>query len=311
MKILLTCPPMIGMVEEFRHLFSEKDVELHIPEFTQVMTEEALMEILPDFDGWIIGDDPATRQVFEAGKTGNLKAAVKWGVGVDNVDFQACKDLDIPIINTPGVFGREVADVALSYVLGLARQTFLIDREIRENNAWPKPSGISFWNKKAAVVGFGDIGRQTAKRLLALDLDVFAYDPFFKEAPEIGDVSPLSWPSNLSDMDFVIFTAPLNEATHHMFNMDILPKLKKGVRVVNVGRGPLIQEEAIIQGLEDGTIHSAGLEVFEVEPLPAGSPLRKHPRCIFGSHNGSNSEDAVRHVSHLAVEKLYGFLGVK
>lgn len=310
MKILLTCPPMIGMIDEFRHLFEDKNIEVFVPEFTQVMTEDDLCDILPDYDGWIIGDDPATRRVFEAGKAGKLKAAVKWGVGVDNVDFAACKDIGLPIINTPGVFGREVADVALSYVLGLARETYKIDREIRAHNSWPKPAGISFWNKKAAVVGFGDIGRQTCKRLLALDLDVYAYDPFFKDAPEIGTVKPLTWPQGLDDMDFLIFTAPLNDDTYHMFNMDILPLLKKGVRVVNVGRGPLIQEAALLQSLKDGTVHSAGLDVFEIEPLQENSPLRAFDQCIFGSHNGSNSKDAVRHVSHLAVEKLYGFLDV-
>src|SRR3546814_18453260 len=89
-----------------------------------------MVDLLPQYEGWIIGDDPATRRVFEAGKAGKLKAAVKWGIGVDNVDFAACKDLGIPIINTPNMFGGEVADVAVGYVIGLARQLFVIAREI-------------------------------------------------------------------------------------------------------------------------------------------------------------------------------------
>src|SRR3546814_3100765 len=88
---------------------------------------------LPIYDGWIIGDDTATRRVFEAGKAGKLKAAVKWGIGVDTVDFAACKDLGIPIINTPNMFGGEVADVSVGYVIGLARQLFVIDRGIRRS----------------------------------------------------------------------------------------------------------------------------------------------------------------------------------
>jgi D-3-phosphoglycerate dehydrogenase len=271
------------------------------------MSEDELIDILPKYDGWIIGDDPATEAVFETAKKGKLKAAVKWGVGVDNVDFEACEKLGIPIVNTPGVFGREVADVAMSYVLGLARETFFIDREIRQNNAWPKPSGISLWNKTVALVGFGDIGASTAKRLLACDLKVIAYDPYFKADPELP-VEHAAWPNRLNEADFVVFTCPLTADTKHMFNLEILPHLKPGVRIVNVARGPIIDEAALLKGLNDGTVYSAALDVFEVEPLALTSDLRNFERCIFGSHNGSNTVDAVRHVSHLAIDKIAGFL---
>jgi D-3-phosphoglycerate dehydrogenase len=101
MKILVTCPPMLGMINEFIPYAAQQGFELVPAKVTQTLTQEELMVLLPQFDGWIIGDDPATRRVFEAGQAGRLKAAVKWGIGVDNVDFAACKDLGIPIINTP------------------------------------------------------------------------------------------------------------------------------------------------------------------------------------------------------------------
>jgi D-3-phosphoglycerate dehydrogenase len=147
MKILVTCPPMLGMIDSFRHIFEEKGIELSAPNVVQTLSVEELKEIVPQHDGWIIGDDPATREVFEAGKAGNLKAAVKWGIGVDNVDFDACKDLNIPIINTPDMFGREVADIAMGYVIALARETFEIDRAVRDGK-WIKPRGISLSGKK-------------------------------------------------------------------------------------------------------------------------------------------------------------------
>lgn len=307
MKILVTCPPMLGLFDEFIEKFESEGLTGVPAKVTQVMTEAELIQILPEYDGWIIGDDPATRRVFEAGAKGKLKAAVKWGVGTDNVDFQACEDLNIPIMNTPGVFGREVADVAMTYVLGLARQTYLIDREIRQNKAWPKPSGISLWNKKAAVVGFGDIGQSTVKRLLACDLEVITYDPYFKPAKSIP-IENYIWPDRIGDMDFIVFTCPLTPQTQHMFNEDILPKLKPGVRIINVSRGPVIDERALVKGLRDGTVHSAALDVFEVEPLDPQSELRKFDQCIFGSHNGSNTVDAVRVVSHMAIDRIAGFL---
>ena len=305
MKVLVTCPPMLGLFEEFRDDFAAHGIEGVPAAVTQVMTEDELMDLLPDYDGWIIGDDPATRQVFEAGRRGRLKAAVKWGVGTDNVDFEACRDLGIPVTNTPGVFGREVADVALTYLLGLARETYRIDREIR-GGGWPKPPGVSLWNKRVGVVGYGDIGRSTVKRLLAFDLDVTVYDPFFKSDGQ--DVTHRSWPDGLEELDFLVFTCPLTPDTHHMFDMDTLPRLKRGVRIVNVSRGPVIAQDAIVRGLEDGTVHSAALDVFEVEPLAPDSPLRGFDRTIFGSHNGSNTVDAVRNVSRFAIRTIAGFL---
>ena len=307
MKVLVTCPPMLGLFDEFRSDFEAAGLEGIPAAVTQVMTEDELVSVLPGHDGWIIGDDPASRRVFEAGKSGRLKAAVKWGVGTDNVDFGACGELGIPVTNTPGVFGREVADVAMCYVLGLARHTFEIDRGIRNDMAWPKPAGISLWNKTAAVVGFGDIGRATARRLLAADLKVIAYDPFFQPAGGL-DVEAAAWPERLGEADFLIFTCPLTPETQHMFNAEILDRLKPGVRVVNVSRGPVIEEAALVSGLASGLVHSAALDVFEDEPLASDNPLRRFPNTIFGSHNGSNTVDAVRHVSRLAISKIAGFL---
>lgn len=308
MKVLVTCPPMLGLIDEFLPFFEENGLTGVPANVTQVMSEDELCEVLPDYDGWIIGDDPATRRVFEAGKAGNLKAVVKWGVGVDNVDFKACEELGLPVTNTPGVFGQEVADVAMGMVLGLTRHLFEIDRAIRSDHSWPKPPGISLWNKTAALVGFGDIGRATAKRLLAHDLRVIAYDPFFTPIEGL-EVEHAAWPERLEEADILIFTCPLTPETRHMFNHATLKALKPGVRIVNVARGPIIDETALVEGLRSGLIHSAALDVFEVEPLAADNPLRAFPNTIFGSHNGSNTVDAVRKVSRLAITKVAGFLG--
>ena len=309
MRVLVTCPPMLGLIDEFLPAFAARGLECVPAKVTQVMTEDELKQIVPQMDGWIIGDDPATRDVVAAAIAGKLKAAVKWGVGVDNIDFPAFKDYGVPIENTPGVFGGEVADVALTYALGLARETYFIDREIRQKNGWPKPSGISLAGRTVAIVGFGDIGRQTAKRILACGSKVVAYDPFFKAADGIP-VDAAIWPERLGEADFLIFTCPLNAGTRAMFNTSTLPLLKPGVRVINVARGPVIVESALIEGLRSGLVHSAALDVFEVEPLPAESPLRGFDRCIFGSHNGSNSADAVRRVSLIAIDKSARVLSV-
>jgi len=310
MKVLVTCPPMLGMIDAFRPRFERAGVELIALEVVQTLTERELEKLVPDHDGWIIGDDPATREVFTKGKAGRLKAAVKWGVGVDNVDFQACEELGIPIANTPGMFGPEVADIAMGYVIALARETFDIDRGVRAGN-WPKPRGISLAGKTAAVVGLGDIGRNTAKRLLASDMNVIAYDPNVDSVPELPEANILHWPARLHDADFIVITCALTRETRHMLNADAFETVKKGVRVVNVARGPIIDEAALVQALESGVVYSAALDVFESEPLPSDSPLRRQPRCVFGSHNASNTVNAVERTSHMAIDRVFGFLGVE
>jgi len=310
MKVLVTCPPMLGMIDSFRPLFAAKGVELTAPKVVQTLSVAELKELVPQHDGWIIGDDPATREVFTAGKSGNLKAAVKWGIGVDNVDFSACKDLDIPIINTPKMFGGEVADIAVGYVIALARQTFEIDRAVR-TGGWPKPRGISLSGKTVALLGYGDIGRNTARRLLAADMNVIAYDPAASQEQAEASVEVAQWPQRLNEADYIVATCALTPSSRHMINAETLAMAKRGVRVVNVGRGPLIDEIALIAALESGHVYSAALDVFEIEPLPMDSLLRRHARCVFGSHNASNTADAVQRTSEIAIGKLFGLLGIQ
>jgi D-3-phosphoglycerate dehydrogenase len=308
MRILVTCPPMLRQINRFKPQFDALGWEVTAANVVQVLSVEELIELVPLHDGWIIGDDPATAEVFTAGKAGKLKAAVKWGIGVDNVDFAAARALGLPIINTPNMFGGEVADLALSYVLALARESFDIDRGIRAGQ-WPKPAGISLGGRTLGLIGLGDIGRNLARRALACDMKVIAWDPGFTEPPPgLEAVEIAAWPDRIGEADFLAFTCALTPANQHMLNAETLAKAKDGVRVVNVARGPLIDEPALIAALQSGKVYSAALDVFEVEPLPAKSPLRSLDRCIFGSHNGSNTIDAVERASYRAIDSLAGFL---
>ena len=198
MEVLITCPPRLGMLSELEPRFAARGLTVTAPEVEQIVPEPELLRLVPRSDGWIIGDDPANHRVLEAGRRGRLRAAVKWGVGVDNVDFDAARELGLPVTNTPGMFGDEVADVAMSYVVGLARETFQIDRLVRAGG-WPKPRGVSLAGKLAALVGFGDIGRGIARRLLAAGMRVRAYDPRFAPRPGLEEVHGGSWPAGVED----------------------------------------------------------------------------------------------------------------
>ncbi|MDC1437625.1 hypothetical protein N8208_01900 [Planktomarina temperata] len=301
---------MIGMVDEFLGDFEKANFDVKVPKFTQEMSEDDLCEIIGDYDGWIIGDDPATRRVLEAGVKGNLKACMRWGVGTNNVDFAAFKEHNIPIENTPGVFGREVADIACHYVTALARNAYNIDRNVKNGN-WHKPIGQSLWSAKALIVGFGDIGQNLAKRLLAHEMKVNYADPYVSQLQAGNKVTKVTWPHGLSHAEYIIFTAPLNDATHHMLNNETISLLQPGTRIINVGRGPLIDENALIFGLQTGLVESAALDVFEVEPFDLqlhANLLRFKDRLVLGSHNGSNTREAVRMVSQKCIKRLEQFL---
>lgn len=303
MKVLVTCPPMIGVQDQLGDALSAAGFETDFAEVVQTLSEDELKSLVPKYDGWIIGDDPATRDVLAAGRRGSLRAAVKWGVGVDNVDFDACKDLGIAVTHTPGMFGHEVADIAMGYVIGLARHTFRIDREIR-GGGWPKYRGISLLGKRIGLIGCGDIGFQVLRRLAVAGCQTYVYDPYVSAGKIAGlEAEVQAWPAGLEECDFVVFTCALTQQTRQMFNRDVISTLKDGCRVVNVSRGGLIEQAALLSALESGKLSGAALDVFEVEPLD-DEGLRKMDNCIFGSHNASNTQDAVLRTSHLAIEKL-------
>jgi D-3-phosphoglycerate dehydrogenase len=298
---------MLGLLHQFIEPALKLGFELVAAPTTQTLSEEELIRVLPEYDGWIIGDDPATFQVFKAAKSGKLVAAVKWGIGVDNVDFAACEELDILITNTPNMFGTEVADLAICLMLGLARQSFFIDREIRQHNAWPKPAGMSITGKHIGIVGFGDTGYNTAKRLMGFDVKVTAYDPAINKKQSLEYVEHKLWPEGIHELDFLIFTCSLNQSNYHMLDAKILEQMKSGSFIVNVARGPLIDEEALTKALLSGHIAAAALDVFETEPLPENSRLRMMPQCILSSHNASNTVEAVHRASHQALQKMADF----
>ena len=304
-KILITCPPMLKNISHLEEYFKSMNIEVTTPDVIQTISEDDLINMVPDYDGWIIGDDPATEKVFRAGKKGRLKAAVKWGIGVDNVDFDACKKLEINITNTPNMFGSEVADIAVGYVIGLARETYYIDREIRKGK-WPKNVGISLEGKTLGLIGFGDIGQNVEKRVTAMGMNKIIYDPAYTSDKKLN-VS--TWPQKIEKCDFLVFTCALNKHNLHMLNKETLSFCKDGVRVVNVARGGLIKENDLCEALRSGKVYSAALDVFESEPLNMNSFLIQSPLCILGSHNSSNTIEAVQKTNFLALKKLLDFLG--
>jgi D-3-phosphoglycerate dehydrogenase len=212
---------------------------------------------------------------------------------------------------TPGVFSDAVADVVTAYIILLARRLHELDRGVRAGG-WPKVQGQSLVDKRLGVIGVGSIGRGVIRRARALGMTVCGYD--VAGVPEAycreTDLEPLELNALLEKSDFVSLNCPLTPQTRHMLGEAEFARMKGGAFVINTGRGPLIDEAALVLALRQGKIAGAALDVFEEEPLPPDSPLREFDNCIFGTHNASNTLEAVLRVNTLAIDNLLRGLGL-
>jgi D-3-phosphoglycerate dehydrogenase len=297
----------VNQKEVFEEALNELGFSAYWGVSKQQLTEEELIELVPMFDGWILGDDPCTRAVLEAGKKGNLKAVVKWGVGTDNIDFLALQELEIPFSNTPGVFGKEVADLAMAYLISLSRHVVKIDSNVRSGE-WIKPAGFSLADKNFAIVGFGDIGKNISKRLQASDVRVHVYEVDPQKTKGVENITVHIWPDAISEMDAVVLACALTPENVNIVNSDVLTKMKRGAIIVNVSRGGLINEDDLVDSLMSGQLGGVALDVYQVEPLPESSRIRKCDNVIFGTHNASNTVEAVKRTSRTSLELMKQFL---
>lgn len=306
-KILITAPPFVLIRDEITSRMNQSIFEVTWQSGHQQLDEKQLMALTPNFDGWILGDDPCTRDVLEFANRGLLRAVVKWGVGTDNIDFDAIDEFKIRFKNTPGMFGNEVADLALGYLIMLFRRILETHHSVLEGK-WLKPSGNSLANKEIAIIGFGDIGRNLTKRLLACNAKVNVYELDNVLAADQIAIDFLSWPSRIEEMDALILACPLTEVNKGMIDSRILQRMKRNAVIINVSRGKLIKENDLVAALRNATIAGAALDVYEIEPLPSTSGLRECSNVIFGTHNASNTKEAVVRTSLRTLEIMQELL---
>jgi D-3-phosphoglycerate dehydrogenase len=310
LSVLVTCRQMQNCIEEFRERFERHGVSLVLPPIVQQLSETELAGMIGDFDAIIAGDDPITATVLE--RATRLKVVAKWGIGTDGIDLLTASRLGIPVLNTPAVFGDEVADVAMGYVILLARQLHRIDTGVRAGG-WPKPEGLTLHGKRLAIFGFGSIGRAVAVRGRGFGMEILATDAAGISAPDANrlQVRPVDEPVLFAEADFLVLCSPLTPQTHHVVGVENLARMRPGSFVVNVARGPLVDEAALHRARSDGRLAGAALDVFEVEPLPDAAPLRTVENCILGSHNASNTREGVLRASAQAVANTLVALGLE
>ncbi|MGE2724324.1 phosphoglycerate dehydrogenase [Mycolicibacterium pulveris] len=306
-KIAVTCLQMQNDLHRHRERIEAAGYELIVPTLNgQCFKTDELVAVAHDCVGIVAGDDDLGRRTLTA--LPKLKVLVRWGIGTDSVDFDAARELGVVVRNTPGVFGEEVADSAFGYIINLARGHHLIDAAVRRGE-WKKVEGIALAGETLGVVGAGSIGSAVVRRGLGFGMTVLAYDPYFQgELPTGAFLVELN--ALLDQARFVVLTAPSTPSTRGMVNESTISKMRNDAFLINVARGDLVIEADLAAALASGRLAGAGLDVFEVEPLPAASPLR-NLNVVLGSHNGSNATAGVRRASQKAVDILLEELGRK
>ena len=301
--VLITCPPALATAPSYIDRLRAMGVDVRLADVVQQLSEDELLALLGDVDGMIAGDDPLTERVLAGAP--RLRVIVRWGVGMDNVDLAAAAALGIRVVNTPGAFGEEVADVAIGYLILLARRLHEVDRAVRRGE-WAKPQGRSLAGMTLGVVGLGTIGRAVARRAVAMQMAVVGCDvsPAAEAAASAENVLALPIEELFARSDAVVLCSNLTADNRGMVGGDLLGRMRPGGWLINVARGGLVDEGAIVAALRSGRLAGAALDVFAEEPLPAGSPLRDIDGVVLGSHNASNTMEAVARVNDLAIEHL-------
>jgi len=305
-RVLVTCAQMKESLPELKSELDALGWEVVAPELVgQQFSEDELTALLPGVDGVIAGDDPFSRRVIESADT--LRAISKWGVGIDGIDTQAAQERGIVVTRTPDMFGDEVADVAIGYLICLARGLVDIHNSVLQGG-WHKPNGYSLRGKTAGIIGLGDIGRAIAVRAQALGMTVIVTDPH-PEAPARAEALGISLVPNLSSMSGVnaLFTAcPLTPETRGIVSQSVLEGIADPGWLVHVSRGPVVDTDALAAALDRGLLTGAALDVFPIEPLPIDDSLRRSRNVICGSHNGSHTREATLRTSRQALRNLQG-----
>ena len=308
--VLLSAPYMIPVLDRFGPLFGKSDIELIVPNVHERMEEADLLRYARQFDGAICGDDRYTLRVIEACAP-RLKVISKWGTGIDSIDAEACSRYGVKLCRTPNAFTLPVADTVLGYVLAFARRQPWLDREMKSGK-WEKIPGRALYECTLGVIGVGNIGKALTRRARAFGMkvygtDIIEIDPAF--ISETG-VEMTSLQSLISNSDFVSVNCDLNPTSYHLINRDTLAWMKSNAVLINTARGPIVEEEALIEALQAGRLGGAALDVFEHEPLPLDSPLMKMDNVLLAPHNSNSSPAAWERVHWNTIRNLLDGLGL-
>jgi D-3-phosphoglycerate dehydrogenase len=281
--------PYEGLLDRVDALYddvvSSADSDIVYPE---CQTEEATIEACRDADIIITFIAPITDAVLDA--AGDVELIIRQGAGYDNIDVRAATARGIPVSNAPDYGSADVASHGIALALAVSHDIVTADRGLRDGDGWGSSRVIQpIQGGTYGIVGLGRIGRRAAPMADGLNMDVIAHDPLLDQDvfDQVG-VESVSFDELLARSDCVTLHADLNEQTYHLFSDEEFEKMKETAIIVNVARGPLIDENALVEALETDEISGAGLDVFENEP-PNDSPLLDSEKVVCSPHHAGGS----------------------
>jgi len=275
-------------------------------EVYNLVDEEQAIEVLREADGILVNLHPLPARVIAALE--RCKVISRYGVGYDNVDVDQATAKGIWVARVPDYCLEDVSDQALALLLACIRKVTFKDRRIREGgwNLHKEQPSFRIAGKTLGLIGYGAIARTLHRKVSGFGLDrVLVFDPFLdpqtitKNGGQAVDLRSL-----LKESDYVSVHAPLNDKTRGMVAARELSQMKKSGILINTSRGPLLDEKAVAEALADGKIAAAGLDVFESEPLPEQSPLRRLENVVLSDHAGWYSEESVAELKTKAAQNV-------
>lgn len=291
-KILITWHYLLPLKKEYKDILRKHNISYDVKSINPSLKERDLLKIIHKYDGIICGDDEITKKVIKKAK--KLKVISKWGTGLNSIDLNFAKKNKIKVFNSPKAFVESVSVYTFGILINLTRGLIKINREVLQNN-WPKYSGVELKGKKMGIIGFGNIGTRIAKLAKAFEMKVLVNDTNKRLKKKIENQKYLFVDKKnlLKQSDFVVVAVNLNDTSYHLISNNEFKIMKKNNIIINISRGPTIDEKALIRNLKSKKIFGLGLDVFENEPLNQNSPIRKFKNIILSSHNAFNTKEAV------------------
>ncbi len=309
--VLLSAPYMIPFKDRFVPVLNEYGIEVIIPDVHERLSEDELLVYAGNVDGVICGDDHFTKDVINA-YLPRLKVISKWGTGIDSINKLYANSVGVIVGNTPNAFTLPVSDSVIGYILAFARRLPWMDTQMKSGE-WDKIPGRSLSECTLGVIGVGNVGKAVIRRarvfgmtLLGNDIRDIEPDFILEEGLKMVPLEEL-----LKKSDFISINCDLNPTSYHLINESTLKNVKKDAVMINTARGSIINEQALIYWLQTGKIAGAALDVFEVEPLPADSPLKKMDNVMLAPHNSNSSPQAWERVHWNTIKNLLIGLGIK
>lgn len=308
--VLLTAPYMIPFRARFQPVYDHFSLDLIVPDVRERMEEEDLLRYAGQVDGTVCGDDRYTPRVLEKFAP-RLKVISKWGTGIDSIDRVYALSLGIQVRNTPNAFTLPVADSVLGYMLAFARRQPWMDTAMKAGE-WQKIPGCSLSERTLGVIGIGNIGKAVIRRARAFGMKILGND-IAPVAPDFiveNGVEMVSLPELMARADFISVNCDLNPTSVKIINAQSLQWVKPTAVLINTARGPLVDEPALIEALEQGRLGGAALDVFAHEPLPVDSPLCRMSQVLLAPHNANTSPSAWERVHWNTLRNLVDGLGL-